>query len=160
MLVRVADPAARLDEGLVESGRALMAILIAGLAAGVFMAQIFVTVGCLTAFFALKNPPPALAIILARFPPGAFVMTAVIFAYPLWGIIGLVSAFLFIALENGAPGGGLGSPNIVYTVGVTLAAIALALPISILARQLWPGVACTAVACIMIFGWLLPLLAS
>ena len=137
-----------------------MAILIAGLAAGVFMAQIFITVGCLTAFFALKDPPPAFAVMLARFPPGVFVMTIVFFAYPLWGVIGIVAAFLFIALENGAPGGGLGSPNMVYTIGVTLAAIALALPIAILARRLWPGVAGMTVASIAIFGWLLPLLAS
>ena len=137
-----------------------MAILIAGLATGVFMAQIFITVGCLTAFFALRDPPPALAVMLARFPPGVFVMTIVFFAYPLWGVIGIVAAFLFIALENGAPGGGLGSPNMVYTIGVTLAAIALALPIAILARRLWPGVAGMTVASIAIFGWLLPLLAS
>ena len=137
-----------------------MDVLIAGLAAGVFMAQVFITVGCVTAFFALKDPPPALAVTLARFPPGVFVMTIVIFAYPMWGVIGLVSAFLFIALQNATPGGGLGSPNMVYSVGVSLAALALALPIAVLAGRLWPGVACMALACAAIFGWLLPLLAS
>lgn len=148
------------NQGLVEFGRRLMAILIAGLAAGIFMAQVFITVGCLTAFFAIKDPPPALAVVLARFPPGIFVMSIVVFAYPMWGVIGLVSAFLFIALENAAPGGGLGSPNMVYTVGVTLAAVALALPIGLLARRLWPGVAGITLASIAIFGWLLPLLGS
>ena len=137
-----------------------MAVLIAGLAAGIFMAQIFVTVGCVTAFFALKDPPPALGVMLARFPPGIFVMTIVVFSYPAWGVIGLVSAFLFIALQNGAPGSGLGSPNMVYTIGVSLAAIALALPLIVLAKRLWPGVASVTLASIAIFGWLLPLLAS
>lgn len=137
-----------------------MATLIAGLATGIFMAQIFVTVGCVTAFFALKDPPPALGVVLARFPPGIFVMTIVVFSYPVWGVIGLVSAFLFIALQNGAPGSGLGSPNMVYTIGVSLAAIALALPLIVLAKRLWPGVASVTLASIAIFGWLLPLLAS
>ncbi len=137
-----------------------MHILIAGLASGIFMAQIFVTIGCITAFFALKDPPPALGVILARFPAGVFVMTIVIFAYPVCGAIGLVSAFLFLALQNAAPGAGLGSPNMVYTIGVLLAAIALALPLIILARRLWPGVVSITLASIAIFGWLLPLLAS
>ncbi len=137
-----------------------MAILIAGLATGIFMAQIFVTVGCVTAFLALRDPPPALGVMLARFPPGIFVMTVVVFAYPVWGVIGLVSAFLYIALQNGAPGSGLGSPNMVYTIGVSLAAIALALPLIVLAKRLWPGVASVTLASIAIFGWLLPLLAS
>ena len=137
-----------------------MHILIAGLASGVFMAQIFVTIGCIAAFFALKDPPPALAVMLARFPPGVFVMTIVIFAYPVWGVIGIVSAFLLIALQNAAPGAGLGSPNMVYTIGVSLATIALALPLTILAGRLWPGIVSMTIATIAIFGWLLPLLAS
>ncbi len=137
-----------------------MDILIAGLASGVFMAQLFITIGCITAFFALKDPPPAIAVMLARFPPGVFVMTIVIFAYPVWGVIGLVSAFLFLALQNAAPGSGLGSPNLVYTAFVFLASVALALPLIILAKRLWSGVVGITLSAIAIFGWLLPLLAS
>ena len=137
-----------------------MDILIAGLASGVFMAQLFITIGCITAFFALKDPPPAIAVMLARFPPGVFVMTIVVFAYPVWGVIGIVSAFLFLALQNAAPGGGLGSPNLAYTAFVSLASVALALPLIILAKRLWSGVAGITLSAIAIFGWLLPLLAS
>ena len=137
-----------------------MDILIAGLASGAFMAQLFITIGCITAFFALKDPPPAIAVMLARFPPGVFVMTIVVFAYPVWGIIGLVSAFLFLALQNAAPGAGLGSPNLVYTAFVSIASVALALPLIILAKRLWSGVAAITLSAIAIFGWLLPLLAS
>ena len=137
-----------------------MNVLIAGLASGVFMAQVFITIGCIAAFFALKDPPPAIAVMLARFPPGVFVMTIVILAYPVWGVIGIVSAFLFLALQNAAPGTGLGSPNLVYTAFVSLASIALALPIVVLAKRLWSGVAGITLSAIAIFGWLLPLLAS
>lgn len=137
-----------------------MDILIAGLASGVFMAQLFITIGCITAFFALKDPPPAIAVMLARFPPGVFVMTIVVFAYPVWGVIGIVSAFLFLALQNATPGAGLGSPNLVYTAFVCFASVALALPLVILAKRLWSGVAGITLSSIAIFGWLLPLLAS
>ena len=137
-----------------------MYILIAGLASGVFMAQVFITIGCVTAFFALKDPPPAIAVMLARFPPGVFVMTIVAFAYPVWGVIGLVSAFLFLALQNAAPGEGLGSPNLMYTAFVSLASVALALPVVVLAKRLWSGVVGITLSAIAIFGWLLPILAS
>ncbi len=137
-----------------------MHILIAGLASGLFMAQTFITIGCIAAFFALKDPPPAVAVMLARFPPGVFVMTVVIFAYPVWGIVGVFLALLFIALQDAAPGAGLGSPNIAYTIGVSLVTIALAIPLIVLAKRLWLGVACVTLLAVAIFGWLMPLLAS
>ena len=137
-----------------------MDILIAGLASGAFMAQVFIMVGCLTAFFALKNPPPALAGMLERFSPAVLVAGIVVAAYPTWGVVGVVLAFLFVALENGFPGSGLGSPNLAYSVGVTLASLALAAPIAILAQRLWVGVVSLTAASVGIYGWLLPLLAS
>ena len=137
-----------------------MAILIAGLASGLFMAHIFVTIGCVTAFFALKDPPPAFAVMLARFPPGVFVMSVVVFSYPVWCVIGTALALLFLALQNAAPGAGLGSPNIAYTIGVSVATILLALPIMVLAKRLWTGVAGIALFAIATFGWMLPHLAS
>ena len=136
-----------------------MDILIAGLASGVFMAQAFITIGCVTAFFALKDPPPMVALTLARFPPGVFIMTIVVFAYPVWGVIGIVSAFLLLAFQNAAPGEGLGSPNLVYTAFVSLASVALAIPVIVMAKRLWSGVVGITLSSIAIFGWLLPLLA-
>ena len=137
-----------------------MAILIAGLASGLFMAHVFITVGCVAAFFALKDPPPALAVMLARFPPGVFVISVVIFSFPVWAVIGTVLAFLFIALRNAAPGAALGSPNLAYTAFVSLASLALAVPLMALAGRLWTAVACMTLFAIAIFGWLLPLMAS
>ena len=137
-----------------------MAFLIAGLASGLFMAHIFITIGCVTMFFALKNPPPAFAVLFARFPPGVFVISVMIFSYPVWAIIGTALAFLFLALQNAFPGAGLGSPNLIYTVGVSFAAILLALPLIFLAGRLWTGLVCITIFSIATFGWMLPLLAS
>ena len=137
-----------------------MNALVAGLASGALMAQTFIAVGCLTAFFLLKNPPPSVASVLGRFPPGTLVLAIVAASFPIWGIIGVVLAFLFLALENGYPGGGLGSANVVYSAGVSCAALALALPVLILLRRVWPGVTSITVASALIYGWLLPFLAT
>ena len=137
-----------------------MDIIIAGLASGALMAQTFIAVGCVTAFFVIKEPPPPLAVFLARFPPGAFVMVVVIAAYPVWAIVGVVLAFLFLALRNGVPGAGLGTANLAYTLGVTVASITLAAPLTLLVRRLWPGMIVMTLCTVSIFGWLLPFLAS
>ena len=97
-----------------------MTTLLAGMASGVLMAKFFILIGSLTAFAALRNPPSYLAGIMARFPPGGLIIAMVIIAYPVWTIIGVILALLFLALQNGVPGGGLGSPNIAYTAGVSV----------------------------------------
>ncbi len=124
------------------------------------MAQTFITIGCVTAFFILKDPPPSLAPLVRRMPPGGFVLGMVVAAYPVWGILGIALAFLFLALQNGYPGAGLGSANLVYTLGVAAASALVAAPVAALARRFWPGVALMTLASALIFGWLLPFLAT
>ena len=124
------------------------------------MAQTFIMIGCLTAFFLLKNPPPHLKPAITKYPPGTIVLTMVASAYPLWGIVGVVLSFLFIALQNGFPGPGLGSANFVYTVGVACASVALLVPILILLSAVRVGLSCIVLSAVLIFGWLLPFLAT
>jgi len=134
--------------------------LIAGLASGALMASIFVTAGSFMAFAITKDPPPTVAVLLARFPPGGTVLAVVAISYPVWGSVGLILAVLFSALENGAPAGGLGSPNIAYTSVVTASALMLSAPVFLLLRRVWPGVLSITASAIGIFGWLLPTLSS
>ncbi len=137
-----------------------MGALIAGAASGAFMASVFVTLGVFMAFTLIKDPSPAWAAVLARFPPGGAVMAVVALAYPVWGAIGMVMGLLFLALENGVPGGGLGSPNMAYSASVTIAAGLLAAPLVLLLRRVWQGVVGIAAFSAAIFGWLLPFLAT
>ena len=136
-----------------------MDALIAGLASGALMASIFVTAGSFMAFAVFRNPSPALAVLLARFPPGGVVMAVVAISYPAWGGAGLILGALYLALRNALPGGGLGSPNLAYSLGVTVAAVMLAAPVLLLLRRVWPGVVSIVVFAVAIFGWLLPYLA-
>ncbi len=137
-----------------------MSFLVAGLATGALMAQTFVMIGCLTAFFLLKNPPPNLQHTLSKYTPGTIVLGMVAASYPLWGVVGVLLSFVFIASQNGFPGGGLGSANLVYTIGVALAAVALAAPILVLLKGVRIGISCLVLSAILIYGWLLPLLAT
>ena len=137
-----------------------MGALIAGVASGAFMASVFVTLGVFMAFALVKDPSPGMAVMLARFPPGGAVMAVVALAYPVWGAIGILMGLLFLALQNGMPGGGLGSPNMAYSIGVTTAAVLLAAPMMLLLRRVWQGVVGMAFFSAAIFGWLLPFLAS
>jgi hypothetical protein len=87
-------------------------------------------------------------------------MAVVVLAYPVWGAVGLLMGLLFLALQNGIPGGGLGSANLAYSIGVTAAAALLAAPVILLLRRVWQGVVGMAVSSVGIFGWLLPFLAT
>ena len=133
-----------------------MIILLAGMACGVLMAKFFIIIGSLTAFAILRNPPPNLARVMERFPPGGLIIAMVIIAYPVWTLIGVILAFLFLALQNAVTGGGLGTPNVAYTAGVSLAGVAIAIPLAIPFRRYWPALAATWVTGVGSFGWLLP----
>ena len=135
-----------------------MTTLLAGMASGVLMAKFFILIGSLTAFAALRNPTPGLTALMERFPPGGLVIALVIIAYPVWTIIGIILALVFVALQNGVPGGGLGSPNIAYTAGVSVAGVAIVLPLAIPFRRFWPALVAMCVTGVGTFGWLLPIL--
>ena len=137
-----------------------MSVLIAGMASGALMAKMFITIWCLSFFFLMKDPPPALTAIFERVSPTVLTMGIAAAAYPVWGIIGVVMALLFTALENAAPNAGLGSPNLAYTLGICAASVALTAPIAIVFRRVWIGLAATAISAAAIFGWLTPFLAT
>ena len=137
-----------------------MSVLIAGVASGALMAKLFVTIWCVSFFFLLKDPPPAVAALSKRVSPTALTMGLVAAAYPIWGIVGVLMAFLFAALENAAPDAGLGSPNLAYTLGICAASVALAVPVAVVFRRVWIGLAATAASAAITFGWLTPFLAS
>jgi len=98
-----------------------MNALVAGMATGALMASVFVTAGMFLAFLLIKDPSPNVAVYLARFPPGGLIMAIVVLSYPIWGFIGVILGVSLLALENTAPGGGLGTSNLTYSFGVLTA---------------------------------------
>ncbi len=130
--------------------------LIAGTAGGMLMASVFITTTMLMLFFLLKAPTPRWRAIFARYRPATLAMAIVALAYPVWGIVGAVLGVLYIISVRQAPGGGLGSPNLVFTLAVVVATAILAAPFLVLLRQVVAGVVALALVCMGIFGWFLP----
>ena len=133
-----------------------MNALVAGAATGMLMASVFVCAGVLMLFSVVRDPPPTLQSILERLPPGAYVLPAVVLSYPVWGAVGVVMALLFTISSEQAPGGGIGSPNLVFTAAVLVATVMLAAPVALLLKRVLPGVLAIFLAFIGVFGWLLP----
>lgn len=137
-----------------------MNALVAGMATGALMASVFVAAGMFLAFLLIKDPSPNVAVYLARFPPGGLIMAIVVLSYPIWGFIGVILGVSLLALENTAPGGGLGTSNLTYSFGVLTAFPILAAPVAYILRKVWHGIMGIALAAGGIFGWLLPVFAS
>lgn len=81
------------------------------------------------------------------------------FFFLLWTGLGLILGMLLFAAENAHPDGGLGSPNLLYTLIVLVSAVIIFMPFYVLipsARRLALFLIITYVA---LFGWATPLLA-
>ena len=137
-----------------------MSTIIAGAASGFVMASVFVGAGVLMLFAIVRDPPPGLQPLLRKFPPGGLAMSGVILAYLAWGAIGVVMGLLYRISTEQAPGGGLGSPNLVFTASVVLLTVAMAAPFAILLWRVVPGVLAIAVGFIVLFGWFMPYFAA
>jgi hypothetical protein len=95
----------------------------------------------------------------------AMIMLAALFAVPpVWGMFGAVAGALYNTAVESAPGSGLGSSNLAFTVAILIfAALAMlpALILLLLKRRKWGYLLIVMnLAFAIIFGWLLPLLAN
>lgn len=123
---------------------------------GMLMASIFITLGELMLFFLYKNRTPAMEPFFERVPPSRLAIGIVAVAYPTWAGIGALFALLFLISVREAPGGGLGSPNLVFTVAVVVMSLMMAAPIMYLLRRVVMGVVALTITFIGLFGWFLP----
>lgn len=123
---------------------------------GLLMASIFITLGELMLFFLYKNRTPAMEPFFEKVPPSQLAMGIVAVAYPAWAGIGALFALLFLISVREAPGGGLGSPNLVFTVAVVVMSLMMAAPIMYLLRRVVMGVVALTITFIGLFGWFLP----
>ncbi len=136
-----------------------MSYLVAGVVSGLLMAGVFLVVVPLMLFFLFKSGPPWFVALTKRVSPMAMMMGLVIFAYPTWAVIGLVLGLLLLVAEEVAPQSGFGSGNLLFTLVVAVGAFALAAPYVVLTRRITPGPAALVLSFILVFGWVLPLLA-
>ena len=124
------------------------------------MASVFITAGELMLFFIVKNRPPELRFLLNTIPPSYMAMGIVAIAFPMWGAIGAVTGVLYQISLNEAPGGGVGSPNMVFTLAVVIVSVFMAAPFFILFRSVLPYVVALTLVFVGLFGWFLPYFAA
>jgi hypothetical protein len=124
------------------------------------MASVFVGVGPIMLFYLAKDPSPQLRSLLNRVPPLALTMGLVVLAYPTWVGVGVAAGLLYRESTVLAPGGGLGSANLAYTLGVIVVAAMFAAPLMIGLRRIAAGLAALALVFIGLFGWLVPFMAG
>ena len=134
----------------------MLDLIMSGAIIGLLMASVFITLGELMLFFLYKNRTPAMEPFFERVPPGHLAMGIVALAYPTWTGLGALFALLFLVSVREAPGGGLGSPNLVFTVAVVVMSLMLAAPVMYLLRRVIMGVVALTVIFIGLFGWFLP----
>ena len=83
-----------------------------------------------------------------------------ILAFLGWTLVGLILGLLYRGAVDNLPGGGMGSPNWPFTLGVLLAGLALsALVVYAWRRLSWQVLVLTA-AFVGLFGWAMPHLAK
>ena len=78
------------------------------------------------------------------------------FAFLAWTAIGMGLGLAYHALEQAAPRGGLGSPNLVYTLVIAGSALVLAAPWLVIAPALRRYLVVGVAVYIAAFAWLLP----
>lgn len=137
-----------------------MSWVIAGAAIGFLMASVFTCALVLMLFALVKDPTPGFQAFTKKVSPARLTLSAVFFAYPVWGIIGAVLGLLYKISTEQAPGGGMGSPNLVFTAAVLIVTLMMAAPTLLLLRRVLPGVLVIALAFVGLFGWFLPFFAA
>jgi hypothetical protein len=132
----------------------------AGFISGYIMALIFTGLAALMIVQARSRIPYLVKAIAANISAIALTVPISLIAFLLWTAIGMFLGLLYRYTLEEAPGGGLGSPNLLYTLliisfaGLTLTAIVAAF------RRLPWQVAAMGLSFIAIFGWVLPRLAQ
>ena len=134
--------------------------LIAGMTLGMLMASVFICTVALMLFFIMKSGSPFAGRMIENRSPMVLGLGAVAVAYPAWAAIGGLCGVLYRISMEQAPGGGLGSPNLVYTLAVAVSVLMLAAPLAVLLRRALAGVAVITLAAVGVFGWFLPYYAA
>ena len=133
-----------------------MTYVLAGTFGGVLMASLSTTLGSLMLFFLTKDPPHWFTALSDRLSPMRMTMGLIILAYPTWTVLGVILGILYWASAKAAPTGGAGSPNLMFTVLVVVAAAAAVTPFLVLLKRVVAGFVALALCFAGVFGWLVP----
>ena len=133
-----------------------MSEVVAGAASGFLMGMVFVGVGAMMLFALVSDPPRILRYLLDQAHVVNLAVPLAFLSMAIWGVIGLIMGLLYRQSLQEAPGSGIGTQNLVYTLGVVVVAAVMAPPIFILMRRVLKGLLVMLLGFVGIFGWFLP----
>jgi hypothetical protein len=132
----------------------------AGFVTGYIMALIFTGLVALMIVQARSRLPYLAQAIAANISAVALTVPISLIAFLLWTAIGMLLGLLYRYTLEEASGGGLGSPNILYTVLIiSFGGLTLTVLVAAFRRLPWQ-VAAMGLSFIALFGWVLPRLAQ
>jgi hypothetical protein len=132
----------------------------AGAFLGMLMASIFVGVGAIILLPYVNPKSPTIQLLANRGGNSTRFVMIVLAFYPAWAAIGAATGLILVAIERGAPGDGLGSPNLAFTAALVGFSIIITAPLIYLLRRSAIAVAVMGLSFAGIFGWALPHFAS
>lgn len=135
-----------------------MVAFIAGAAAGLIYMLVFVAVAPMMVFSLARDSDSRAGAFVRRVNPTTLMLGMVVAAYPVWTLFGGMLGLLYRLGTQVAPGSGLGSGNLMYTLMLALVTMLVAVPAVVILRRVAFGVVVIAVAFMGIYGWLLPFL--
>ena len=137
-----------------------MSEVLAGFVCGYILALVSAPLIAI-AMLRLRSQVPVVArAVPEQVPMAALTVVLFWFTFLLWTLIGLVFGLILSGFEDRVPRGGLGSPNLAFTLLVVFwSAVAFA-PVALLLRAARRYVAAAALVFLGVFGWLMPYLAE
>lgn len=137
-----------------------MVAFIAGAAAGLIYMLVFVAVTPVMVFSLARDSDSRVGAFVQRVNPTTLMLGLVVAAYPIWTLFGGMLGLLYRLGTQVAPGSGLGSGNLTYTLVLSLVTLMVAVPAVVLLRRVALGVVVIAVAFVGVYGWLLPFMVN
>ena len=132
----------------------------AGFVSGYIMALIFSGLVALLIVGARSRLPYLAKAIAPNISAVALTIPISLIAFLLWTAIGMLVGLLYRYTLEEAPGGGLGSPNLLYTLLIiSFAGLSLTAVVAAFRRLPWQ-LAVMVLSFIALFGWVLPRLAQ
>jgi hypothetical protein len=93
-------------------------------------------------------------------PVVALTVVLLWFTFLLWTALGIIFGLALLGFEDLAPEGGLGSPNLTFTLFVVFWSVVAFAPVAMLLKPARRHVFAAALAFAGVFGWLMPHLAG
>jgi len=132
----------------------------AGFVSGYIMALIFTGLAALMIVQAHSHVPYLVKAIAPNISVVALAIPISLIAFLVWTAIGMLVGLLYRYTLEEAPGGGLGSPNLLYTLLIiSFAGLSLTAVVTAFRRLPWQ-LAVMGLSFIALFGWVLPRLAQ